>query len=165
MSDISNAENPSSTFHCKTLLWQQTYSLYRDRITVDTVHRFSGHSQATYLLSSLSPHPTRGTSRGEGLNWGILLMFLGFGLTAWHSIVGYSDYARVPMIQIVMAGAGLFWFIISLRQWRYAIFSSSAGVEVLSLWSTHKTVGSFDPFVNACVSAIEGARDQKSSVS
>lgn len=155
MSDASYAEKPNSTFHCKTLLWQQTYSLYHDRITVDTVHRFSGHSQATHVLSSLSPHPMRGASRGEGMNWGILLMFLGFGLMAWHSIVGYSDYARVPIILIVMAGTGLLWFFISLRQWHYAIFSLSAGVEVLSLWSTHKTVDSFDPFVKTCVSAIK----------
>jgi hypothetical protein len=98
------------------------------------------------------------------LNWGILLMFLGFGLMAFHSIVGYSDYARVPIILIVMALSGLFWFIISLRQWHYAIFSSSAGVQVLPVWSTYKTVDSFDPFVNACVGSIATTSDSKSSV-
>ena len=97
----------------------------------------------------------RGSSRGEGLNWGVLLMFLGFGLITWHYYLGDYDTAPVPRILIVMAAAGLICFIYSIRQWHYAIFSSSAGVEVLSLWSRPKTVDSFGPFVEACVTKIQ----------
>lgn len=159
MSDLPNEDKPSATFHCKSLLWQQIYSLYGDRITVDTTHRFSGESRATYLLTSLTSFPTRGSSRGDGLNWGILLIFLGFGFTAFYYYVGGLERERLSNLMIVMGLSGVIWFLYSLRQWHYAIFSTAAGVEVLSLWSPPKTVDSFIPFVDACEVAIESAAE------
>lgn len=162
MNDSPYEVKPLIEFHSKTLLWKQTYALFSDRITVNTTHRFSGNSHATYLLTRLTPLPMRGSTRGDGLTWGILLMFLGFGLIAWNYYIDGSEGARVSNIMLVMGFSGLIWFLYSIRQWHYAIFSTAAGVEALSLWSTPKTVTTFGPFVDACVTAIETASSNES---
>jgi hypothetical protein len=158
MNDSPYEVKPLIEFHSKTLLWKQTYALFSDRITVNTTHRFSGNSHATYLLTRLTPLPMRGSTRGEGLTWGILLMFLGFGFIGLQYYIGFSGADGPPNLMIVMGFSGLIWFLYSLRQWHYAIFSTAAGVEALSLWSTPKKVTTFGPFVDACVTAIETAR-------
>lgn len=157
MSDSKNEVKPIAEFHCKSLLWHQTYALYSDRITVDTKHRFSGDSHATHLLAKLTPFPTRGSSRGDGMNWGIFLMFVGFGWIALHYYIGLSEGERVPSSMIIMGIAGVIWFFSSIRQWHYASFFSVADVQVLSLWSSPKSLNSFGHFVEACVTAIESA--------
>ena len=157
MRDSKNEVKPIAEFHCKSLLWEQSYSLFSDRITVDTKHRFSGDSQATHLLTNLTPFPTRGSLRGDGMNWGILLLFVGFGWIALHYFIGFSEGDRVPSSMIILGIAGLIWLLRSIRKWHYASFFSVADVQVLSLWSSPKSVDSFDHFVEACVTAIESA--------
>jgi hypothetical protein len=147
-------------FEVKALTWRQSYQLYHDRITVDARYTFSGHSSSVHLLRDLSRYPTRGSSRGEHLYMGVLLMVVGFGFMGWLYFIDGFYENRVPPVLLLMATSGLVWFLLSLRMLHYTIFISPSGQQALTLWSTAKQKDAFDDFVQKCQKAIEASTDE-----